>query len=187
MERSQHNSNALATFFTYFIRLYELCLRLFIARKSCLCGLCPLATCLIQSYFMISIEIRMYSIVFALIYLFVIKIKLGIRILQNHHIEGLIFKECFTQIEEIYPCCFLLFKHCGNLSALNVHGRGKKIRVSFVSDVRETAQGFNLNWTGKALLPLRILQFNVSRLLLYRLNMKTQNYDTILYSFFRFV
>ena len=46
-------------------------LRLFIARKSCLCGLCPWATCLIQSYLMISIKIRMYSIVYALLYLFV--------------------------------------------------------------------------------------------------------------------
>nr|XP_022327092.1 cubilin-like [Crassostrea virginica] len=68
----------------------------------------------------------------------------------------------YLEIEEIDPCCFLLFKHCGNLSALNVHGRGKKIRVSFVSDSRETAQGFTLNWTGEALLPLRTLFYNVS-------------------------
>ncbi|XP_078339046.1 uncharacterized protein LOC111123356 isoform X2 [Crassostrea virginica] len=53
----------------------------------------------------------------------------------------------YLEIEEIDPCCFRLLKHCGNLSALNVHGRGKKIRVSFVSDSRETAQGFVLMWT----------------------------------------
>eukprot|EP00105_Crassostrea_gigas_P037551 XP_019921699.1 PREDICTED: uncharacterized protein LOC105325754 isoform X4 [Crassostrea gigas] len=58
------------------------------------------------------------------------------------------WKPCndYLEITEIEPCCFLLLKQCGHLKNYNRYGRGKKIRVSFISDESMTEKGFDLTW-----------------------------------------
>lgn len=52
----------------------------------------------------------------------------------------------YLEITEIEPCCFQLFKRCGHLKDYNVYGRGKQIRISFISDESLTEKGFHLTW-----------------------------------------
>lgn len=52
----------------------------------------------------------------------------------------------FLEITEIEPCCFSPFKRCGQLNETTVWARGKKIRVSFISDDHLTDKGFHLKW-----------------------------------------
>lgn len=51
------------------------------------------------------------------------------------------------QITEKDPCCFGLFKRCGNFSG-HIMARGREIRVSFISDWILTRKGFSLYWKG---------------------------------------
>ncbi|XP_052713941.1 blastula protease 10-like [Crassostrea angulata] len=54
----------------------------------------------------------------------------------------------YLEIMEIEPCCFRLFKRCGQLKNYNLSGRGNEIRVLilFISDKSMTDKGFNLTW-----------------------------------------
>lgn len=52
----------------------------------------------------------------------------------------------YLEITEIEPCCFRLLKQCGHLKNYNLSGRGKKIRVSFISDKDLQEKGFHLTW-----------------------------------------
>ncbi|XP_062577690.1 cubilin-like [Saccostrea cucullata] len=52
----------------------------------------------------------------------------------------------FLQITETDPCCYTPLKRCGQFNKIPILTRGKKIRVSFVSDRSETGEGFFLFW-----------------------------------------
>ncbi|XP_062615520.1 uncharacterized protein LOC134277220 [Saccostrea cucullata] len=53
----------------------------------------------------------------------------------------------YLEIKEVEPCCFTVFKRCGELKDMAVYTRGNQIRVSFISDRILNAKGFNLSWT----------------------------------------
>uniref|UniRef100_A0A8W8JXE7 CUB domain-containing protein n=1 Tax=Magallana gigas TaxID=29159 RepID=A0A8W8JXE7_MAGGI len=84
----------------------------------------------------------------------------------------------YLEITEIEPCCFRLFKQCGQLKNYNLSGRGNKIRVSFISDERMTEKGFNLTWRvslpqTKALLTQKMLATTTK----YKVRTTSKNMD----------
>nr|XP_022326203.1 cubilin-like [Crassostrea virginica] len=54
----------------------------------------------------------------------------------------------FLKIEEVDPCCFTLLKRCdrGEFKPFNITATGNNITISFVSDDKYNAKGFNLTW-----------------------------------------
>ncbi|XP_062613173.1 protein SpAN-like [Saccostrea cucullata] len=53
----------------------------------------------------------------------------------------------YLEVKEVEPCCFTVFKRCGELKNMAFYTRGNQIRVSFISDRILNAKGFNLSWT----------------------------------------
>nr|XP_022326208.1 CUB and sushi domain-containing protein 3-like [Crassostrea virginica] len=54
----------------------------------------------------------------------------------------------YLKIEETDPCCFTLLKRCdrGESKPFSLEATGNKITISFVSDHKYNAAGFNLTW-----------------------------------------
>ncbi|XP_056015493.1 tumor necrosis factor-inducible gene 6 protein-like [Ostrea edulis] len=54
----------------------------------------------------------------------------------------------YLEIEETMPCCFRHFRRCGKESNVSFVATGNRIRISFLSDGKDTTQGFVLYWHG---------------------------------------
>ncbi|XP_061194348.1 protein SpAN-like [Saccostrea echinata] len=57
----------------------------------------------------------------------------------------------YLKIEQVEPCCFNAFYGCSNrkIHQRTVYTKGKHFRISFLSDKRLSAKGFNISWTAK--------------------------------------
>ncbi|XP_056015527.1 cubilin-like isoform X2 [Ostrea edulis] len=52
----------------------------------------------------------------------------------------------YLEITEQEPCCFVALKRCGDIGRFNMTVTGNVIRIKFVSNERDTAMGFSLQW-----------------------------------------